>query len=46
VKASNIERDNRVTLLIDDGYVRHGEGKAKINRERDVKKESQKLAIR
>ena len=47
VKVRNIERDNRVTLLIDDGYKYvMVKGKARINGERDVEKESEKLALR
>jgi hypothetical protein len=47
VKVQNIRRDNRVSLLIDDAYkyvlVR---GKAEINNERNVEKESERLAVR
>jgi PPOX class probable F420-dependent enzyme len=47
VKVRNIGRDPRVTLLIDDGYKYvMVKGRARINNERDVEKDSEKLATR
>jgi PPOX class probable F420-dependent enzyme len=47
VKYHNIERDNRVCLLVEDGY-QHVIvfGKARIAKERDGKKDIETLAIR
>jgi PPOX class probable F420-dependent enzyme len=47
VKARNMRRDSRVSLLIDDGYKYVlVNGKAKINNERNVERDTERLAIR
>jgi PPOX class probable F420-dependent enzyme len=47
VKVQNIRRDNRINLLIDDAYKYVlVKGKAKVNDERNVEKDTERLAVR